>query len=182
MHSLSYVSFCNLHLHGKSLNSLEVASIWKVTWQKRPRSHSHTYIWYLRDKNAGDSSLYFFLLQLSQTGIIKLSHSNYALTKYNIFRHRWPLPILAILFRPFGLLARKTFYIIWLSNLSILSVPDEGGAFVEQTQMNYWNCPCKTLWVLIYVQRVNFMFSVFWSLLRPVKIEDENENDWNIWG
>jgi hypothetical protein len=132
----------------------------------------------------------FFLLQLSQTGIIKLSHSNYALTKYNIFcslhnfilqcnmtifyktklrfsflRHRWPLPILAILFRPFGLLARKTFYIIWLSNLSILSVPDEGGAFVEQTQMNYWNCPCKTLWVLIYVQRVNFMFSVFWSLL-----------------
>jgi hypothetical protein len=35
-----------------------------------------------------------FLLQLSQTGIIKLSHSNYALIKY--------------------------------SNLSILSVPDEG--------------------------------------------------------
>jgi hypothetical protein len=34
--------------------------------------------------------------------------------------------ILAILFRPFGLLARKTFKIIWLSNLSILSVPDEG--------------------------------------------------------
>jgi hypothetical protein len=27
----------------------------------------------------------FGLLQLSQTGIIKLSHSNYALTKYNIF-------------------------------------------------------------------------------------------------
>ena len=27
----------------------------------------------------------FFLLQLSQTGIIKLSHNNYALTKYNMF-------------------------------------------------------------------------------------------------
>ena len=34
--------------------------------------------------------------------------------------------ILAILFRPFGLLARKTSKIIWLSNLSILSVSDEG--------------------------------------------------------
>ena len=28
---------------------------------------------------------FLFLLQLSQTGIIKLSHSNCALTKYNIF-------------------------------------------------------------------------------------------------
>ena len=27
----------------------------------------------------------YLLLQLSQSGIIKLSHSNYALTKYNIF-------------------------------------------------------------------------------------------------
>jgi hypothetical protein len=70
-----------------------------------------------------------FLLQLSQAGIIKLSHSNYALIKYNIFfsLHNFiPYAILAILFRPFGLLARKTFKIIWLSNLSILSVPDEG--------------------------------------------------------
>ena len=31
-----------------------------------------------------------------------------------------------MLFRPFGLLAPKTFYAIWLSNLSILSVPNEG--------------------------------------------------------
>ena len=37
----------------------------------------------------------------------------------------WRLPILAILFRPFGLLASKTFIIIWLINLSTLSVPDE---------------------------------------------------------
>jgi hypothetical protein len=33
--------------------------------------------------------------------------------------------ILAILFRPFGFIAPKTL-IIWLSNLSILSVPNEG--------------------------------------------------------
>ena len=30
------------------------------------------------------------------------------------------------MFRYFGLLAPKTFEIIWLSNFSILSVPDEG--------------------------------------------------------
>ena len=41
-------------------------------------------------------------------------------------RHRWPWPIVEILFRPFGLVAPKPFKIIWLSNLSILSVPDEG--------------------------------------------------------
>ena len=37
---------------------------------------------------------FFFLLQLSQTGIIKLSHSNYALIKYNIFcsLHNFILP------------------------------------------------------------------------------------------
>ena len=34
--------------------------------------------------------------------------------------------ILEILFKPFGLLAPKTFKIIWFSNLSTLSVPDEG--------------------------------------------------------
>ena len=40
---------------------------------------------------------------------------------------RWPLSILATLFRPsFGLLAPKTFNITWFSNLSTLSVPDEG--------------------------------------------------------
>ena len=33
---------------------------------------------------------------------------------------------MAILFRLFGLLARKTLNIIWLSNISILSVSDEG--------------------------------------------------------
>ena len=36
------------------------------------------------------------------------------------------LPILAILFRPFGFLAPKGFKIIWLSNILDLSVPDEG--------------------------------------------------------
>ena len=34
--------------------------------------------------------------------------------------------MLAILFRPIGLLAPKAFEIIWFSNLSTLSVPDEG--------------------------------------------------------
>jgi hypothetical protein len=34
--------------------------------------------------------------------------------------------ILEILFKPFGLLAPKTFKIIWFSNLSTLSIPDEG--------------------------------------------------------
>jgi hypothetical protein len=34
----------------------------------------------------------------------------------------------AILFRPFDLLASKDFLIIWLSNLWIMSVPDEGCA------------------------------------------------------
>jgi hypothetical protein len=38
---------------------------------------------------------------------------------------------LAILFRIFGLLVPKTFEIIWLSNLLILSVPDEG--YFERT-------------------------------------------------
>jgi hypothetical protein len=33
---------------------------------------------------------------------------------------------LAILFRSFSFIAPKEFYIIWLSNLSTLSVPDEG--------------------------------------------------------
>jgi len=33
--------------------------------------------------------------------------------------------ILEILFKPFGLLAPKTFKIIWFSNLSTLSIPDE---------------------------------------------------------
>jgi hypothetical protein len=46
--------------------------------------------------------------------------------RFSSLRHRGPLPILAILFRPFGLLACKTYKIIWLSYLSILSVPDEG--------------------------------------------------------
>jgi hypothetical protein len=32
----------------------------------------------------------------------------------------------AILFKPFGFLAPKDFYIIWLSNILTLSVPDEG--------------------------------------------------------
>ena len=36
------------------------------------------------------------------------------------------LPIVDILFRPFGFIAPKDFYIIWLSNLPIMSVPDEG--------------------------------------------------------
>jgi hypothetical protein len=36
------------------------------------------------------------------------------------------LPIFAILFRPFGCIASKHFYIIWLYNLSIFGVPDEG--------------------------------------------------------
>ena len=37
----------------------------------------------------------------------------------------YPYTIMAILFRPLGLLASKTFKIIWLSNLSTLSVHDE---------------------------------------------------------
>ena len=42
-------------------------------------------------------------------------------------QHRWPRPILAILFRPFCFIAPKHFYIILFTNLSIfLSVPDEG--------------------------------------------------------
>ena len=36
--------------------------------------------------------------------------------------------MLAILLRPFGFIAPKHFKIIWLSNLSNLSVPDEGFA------------------------------------------------------
>jgi hypothetical protein len=32
----------------------------------------------------------------------------------------------AFLFRPFGFIAPKHIYIVWLSNVSILSVPDEG--------------------------------------------------------
>ena len=39
--------------------------------------------------------------------------------------------ILAIQFRTLGLLAPKTFSIIWLSNLSTLSVPDEVKAIQE---------------------------------------------------
>ena len=51
---------------------------------------------------------------------------------------------MAILFRPFGLLARKTLNIIWLSNISILSVPDEGyprSAFCALNLIStfYWN-------------------------------------------
>jgi hypothetical protein len=40
-------------------------------------------------------------------------------------RHRWPYQILTILFRPFCYLLPKLFKIIWLSNLSSFSVPDE---------------------------------------------------------
>ena len=49
-----------------------------------------------------------------------------SLFQYNVsLRHRWPWPILVILFSPFGFIAPNNFS-YWLSNLSILNVPDEG--------------------------------------------------------
>jgi hypothetical protein len=56
----------------------------------RPQSIAMLNIHELAHKKVSLSSNVFvfffsFLLQLSQTGIIKLSHSNYALIKYNIF-------------------------------------------------------------------------------------------------
>ena len=49
-----------------------------------------------------------------------------SLFQYNVsLRHRWPWPILVILFSPFGFIAPINLS-YWLSNLSILSVPDEG--------------------------------------------------------
>jgi hypothetical protein len=41
------------------------------------------------------------------------------------FRHRWPLPILAILFRTFCFLPPIDFQIIYLSNILAFSVPGE---------------------------------------------------------
>jgi hypothetical protein len=40
-------------------------------------------------------------------------------------RHMLPYPILAILFRSFGILAPKYIKVIWHPNLLIMSVPDE---------------------------------------------------------
>jgi hypothetical protein len=42
------------------------------------------------------------------------------------FSYRRRIEILALLIRPLGFIAPKTLKIIWLSNLSTLSVPDEG--------------------------------------------------------
>jgi hypothetical protein len=47
--------------------------------------------------------------------------------RYNrAINHVLHLVSTAILFRPFGFIAYKDFKIIWLSNISIFSVPDEG--------------------------------------------------------
>jgi len=46
-----------------------------------------------------------------------------------------------ILFRPFGFIAPKHFKIIWLSNLSTVSVPDEGySRFWYLRSYYYWCC------------------------------------------
>ena len=46
--------------------------------------------------------------------------------RYSSLGHRWPQPIMSIMFRPFGCIAHTHFSITWLSNISILSVTDEG--------------------------------------------------------
>ena len=55
--------------------------------------------------------------------------------------HIWTYPILVILFRHFGFIVPKHFQIISLSNLSILSVPDDGyfrNASVERTKFDIY--------------------------------------------
>ena len=46
--------------------------------------------------------------------------------RFSSLRHGWPLPILAILFRYIGFIVPRNFKLFGFSNLSILSVPDEG--------------------------------------------------------
>jgi hypothetical protein len=48
-------------------------------------------------------------------------------------------------FRPFGCIAPKHFSIIWLSNLSILSVPDEGYSINASTQYQILLCIIRIL-------------------------------------
>jgi hypothetical protein len=52
-------------------------------------------------------------------------------------RHRWHLPIFAVMFTTFSVLAHKDFYIIWLLNLSILSEPHEDDSFLWYTRRRY---------------------------------------------
>ena len=60
-------------------------------------------------------------------GILLQTKSSYAcLLRFSSLRHRWPWPILAILFRPFVLLPPKTSKIIPFSKVSTLSVLNEG--------------------------------------------------------
>jgi hypothetical protein len=51
------------------------------------------------------------------------------------------------MFRTFGFIAPKTFYIIWLSTLSMLSVPDEGYSRKESCSLNL----ISTLYYIIMV-------------------------------
>ena len=44
---------------------------------------------------------------------------------FSSLRHRWSWPILAILFKTFGLLVPNTITIIWLSNVSTFNIPHE---------------------------------------------------------
>ena len=41
-------------------------------------------------------------------------------------RYRWPWPFLAIFIRPFSFPVAKDFQTVWLSNIVVLSVPDDG--------------------------------------------------------
>ena len=72
------------------------------------------------------------------------------------FTHRWTSPILTILFRPFGLLVPKTFKIIWFSNLSTLSVPDEGYS------RNGW-CALNLISMFFLLHLLGHFFSIVYT-------------------
>jgi hypothetical protein len=76
-----------------------------------------------------------------------------------VSRHRWHLPIFAVMFTTFSVLAHKDFYIIWLLNLSILSEPHEDDSFRWYTRRRY------LIYVINYVSDLR-QVGDFHSILR----------------
>ena len=80
-------------------------------------------IWHCRNNNKNQSRN-----RRNRGKIDILQHNYYKTQRFSSPRHRWPKPILAILYRLFGFLPLKNFYsfFAWLSNHFTLSLPDEG--------------------------------------------------------
>ena len=83
---------------------------------------------HLLGSNSNNCLLQYFVYFLCQQHINQLPQIMYLLLtrRFSSLRCKSPYQIISILFRPFGFLAPKDFYIIWLLNILVLSLADEG--------------------------------------------------------